>query len=92
MFPEVSVVYISDPDMREFLTLLEAINAAGDTAPSILILLGTILLESEFDNDINDNVLFGTNSEIGSGYSNDQLAIDWLEHFERVTYPGVKTH
>ena len=29
-FPEVSVVYMSDPDTRESLTSLEAINAAGD--------------------------------------------------------------
>ena len=90
MFPEVSAVYMSDPDTRESLTSLEAINAAGDAAPSMLILPGTVLLEGEFDNDIDDNVLFGTNTETGSGYSNNQLAIDWLEHFERVTRPGIK--
>jgi hypothetical protein len=82
---------MSDPDTRESLTSLEAINAAGDAAPSMLILPGTVLLEGEFNNDIDDNVLFGTNTETGSGYSNDQLAIDWLEHFERMTRPGVKT-
>ena len=70
------MVYMSDPDTRESLVLLEAINAAGDATPSMLILLGTVLLESEFNNDIDDNILFGTNTEIGSGYSNNQLAID----------------
>jgi hypothetical protein len=57
----------------------------------MLILPGVLLLEGEFDNDIDDDVLFGTNLESGSGYSNDQLAIDWLEHFEPATRPGIKT-
>jgi hypothetical protein len=82
---------MSDPDTRESLTSLEAINAAGDSAPALLILPGTVLIENEFDNDINDDVLFGTNIESGSSYSNDQLALDWLEHFEHATRPRVKT-
>jgi hypothetical protein len=62
--------------MRKSLISIEAINTTGDTELSIFILPGTILLEGEFDNNINDNVLFGTNSKTGSGYSNDQLAIN----------------
>ena len=62
---------MSDPDTRESITSIEAINAAGEAAPSMLILPGVVLLEHEFDNDINDNVLFATNKETGSGYSND---------------------
>ena len=90
-FLEVSTVYISDPDTRESLTSLEAINTIRDAAPSILSLPDIILFKGEFDNDIDNNVLFRTNTETGSRYSNDQLAIDWLEYFERMTHPGVKT-
>jgi hypothetical protein len=82
---------MSDPDTRESITSIEAINAAGEAAPSMLILPGVTLLEREFDNDINDNVLFAINKETGSGYSNDQLALDWLEMFEKATRPGIKT-
>ena len=81
---------MSDPDTRESITSIEAINAAGEAVPSMLILPGVVLLEHEFDNDINDNVLFATNKETGSGYSNDQLALDWLEMFEEATQPGIK--
>ena len=84
-FPKVAAVYMSDPDTRESITSIEAINAAGEVAPSMLILPGVTLLEREFDNDINDNVLFATNKESGSGYSNDQLVLDWLEMFEKAT-------
>jgi hypothetical protein len=90
-FPDVAAVYISNPDTRESLTSLEAISAAGDAAPAMLILPGVVMAKGEFDNDIDNNVLFGKNSETSSGYSNDQLAIDWLEHFECATRPGIKT-
>ena len=51
----------------------------------MLILPGVVLLEHEFDNDINDNVLFATNKKTGSRYSNDQLVLDWLEIFKEAT-------
>ena len=90
-FPNIAAVYMSDPDTRESLTGLEAINAVGGTAPEMFILPGTVLMEHEFNNNIDDTVLFATNTETGTGYTNDQLAIDWLEHFERTTLPGLKT-
>jgi hypothetical protein len=71
MFPDVAAVYMSDPDTRESITSLEAINAAGDTAPVILILPGLVLLEYEFNNNINDDILFATNTETGTGFTND---------------------
>ena len=71
MFPDVAAVYISDPDIRELMTGLEAINTAGNTAPVMLILPGLILLEHEFNNNINDNVLFITNTETSTGFTNN---------------------
>ena len=67
---------MSDPDTRESLTRLEIINAAGGTAPAMLILPGTVLMEHEFNNNIDDTVLFAINTETSTGYTNDQLAID----------------
>jgi hypothetical protein len=60
---------MSDPNIRESITSIKTINAAGEAAPSMLILPGVTLLEREFDNDINDNVLFAINKESRSGYS-----------------------
>jgi hypothetical protein len=90
-FPDVAAVYMSDPDVREMCTGLEAISGGGRKAPSMLILPGTELLEHHFNNNIDSEVLFGTNKETGSGYTNDQLALDWLEHFEYHTRPGRRT-
>jgi hypothetical protein len=53
------------------MTGLEAINTAGNIAPAILILPSLILLEHEFNNDINDNILFITNTETNTGFINN---------------------
>jgi hypothetical protein len=90
-FPDVTAVYMSDPNVREMYTSLEAISSGGKKVPSMLILLGTELLEHYFNNNIDSEVLFGTNKETGSGYTNDQLALNWLEHFEYHTRPGKRT-
>ena len=82
---------MADPDTRESLTTIEAINATGDYAPAMIILPGFTLLEKYFDNNISYNVIFATNQESGSGYTNDMLAIDWLIAFEKATRPGTKT-
>jgi hypothetical protein len=75
-FPNVSTVYIVDLDIRESLTLIEAINVEGDTTPAILILLGSVLFKKFFNNNISNNVLFTTNKETGSRFTNNILAID----------------
>jgi hypothetical protein len=62
---------MSDLDVREMYTGLEAISGGGRKALSMLILLGTELLEHYFNNNIDSEVLFGTNKETGSGYTND---------------------
>jgi hypothetical protein len=67
---------LSNPNTRESLTRLEAINAAGDAAPAMLILPRFVLIEHEFNNDIDDKVLFTTNIKTSIGYTNDQLALD----------------
>jgi hypothetical protein len=90
-FLDVTAMYMSNPDIRESFTSLEAISAGGKKAPSMLILPGTELLEHHFNNNIDSEVLFGTNKETGLSYINDQLAINWLEHFEYYTRPKRRT-
>jgi hypothetical protein len=71
MFPDITAVYISDPDTRESMTGLEAINTAGNMVLVIFILPGLVLLEYKFNNNINNNVLFITNIETGTGFINN---------------------
>ena len=75
-FLEISAVYIADPDTQETLTLIEAINAIGDTIPGFLILPRKVLLQKHFNNAILNDVIFATNEETGSGFTNDMLVLD----------------
>ena len=82
---------MSSLETRESITIIEYISAIGSYIPGFLILPGQLLLEGQFDNNIHPDYIFATNKETGSGYSNDILAINWLEHFELYTRPGPKT-
>jgi hypothetical protein len=82
---------LSNLDTRESLTRLEAINVAGDTALAMLILPRLVLIEHEFNNNIDNKVLFATNIETSTGYTNNQLALNWLEHFKLATRPSKRT-
>jgi hypothetical protein len=79
------------PETRESITLIEYISASGSYIPGFLILPSQLLLEGQFKNDIYPNYVFVTNKELGSGYSNNILVINWLEYFKEHSRPGTKT-
>ena len=62
---------MSNPNTRESLTSLKAIFVTRDAAPAMLILLSIVIAKGEFDNNIDNNVLFRKNLKTSSGYSND---------------------
>jgi hypothetical protein len=65
------VVYIFNLDVREIYIGLEAINGGRRKVSFMLILLGTELLKYYFNNNIDSEVLFGINKEMGLSYIND---------------------
>ena len=72
---------LSDPDNREFLTACESIRGGGVEIPPMLILSGALILEKWVqENDLDGEILLSTSP---TGYSNDELAFKWLQHFKR---------
>ena len=67
---------MSNPNTKESLTRLEAINVVRDAVLAILILLRLVLIKHEFNNNINNKVLFTTNIKTSIGYINNQLALN----------------
>jgi hypothetical protein len=66
---------------RDYLTSVEAISAAGEVIPLMLILKAVQYLFQWYAyTHIPDNYLLGV-SDIG--YNNDELALDWIQHFEK---------
>jgi hypothetical protein len=77
-------VYLADPKNRELITTVKTISGTGATIDPMVILAGSVLKEKYFNNDLNPGVLFGISE---SGYSNDQLALQYIKHFDRNTKP-----
>ena len=77
---------LTDPDNREYVTSCECISAGGRNIPPMVIIAGVLILEKwTQQNDLNDDVLLTTSP---TGYSNDDLAIDWLKHFDKHSRKG----
>ena len=71
---------LTDPDNREYITSVGSISGGGKTIPPMLILCGILILEKwAEENDLDEDILLATSP---IGYSNDELALRWLEHFE----------
>ena len=62
------------------MTAIKYINNAGKDIPPIIINSGVNHLAKWFNNDIYDNTLFAISK---TGYSNDELSLEWLKHFDR---------
>jgi hypothetical protein len=69
---------------RKHLTAVEAVNAIGQVIDPMLIAQGKVIQERWFT-ELNDNTLLAVTE---SGYMDDETALKWLVHFERLTRPS----
>ena len=77
---------IRQPGNREWVTLMEAISAVGQTIPGFYVYLGEAHLMGNHDYDDRDDATFALSS---TGWSNDRLGFHLLvEHFEPITCVG----
>ncbi len=77
---------MTDPDNREYITSAESINGVGRTIPAFLIFKGKHTLHKwALYNDLSDETSLSTSD---SGYSNNNLAMDWLRHFDKHSEKG----
>jgi hypothetical protein len=72
---------IASETNRDYLTSVEAISAAGDVIPPMLILKATQHLFHWYTHMHIPDDYFLDVSE--TGYSNDELALDWIQHFNQ---------
>ena len=70
---------LADPDNRESITSVECVNCAGASIPPLIVLAGKQILESMINNDLDEDIII-TLSE--TGYVNDVIVYQWLQHFE----------
>jgi hypothetical protein len=80
-------VYLTDPNNRESITVVETVCADCSTIPPMLILKGDALLERHFENDLENETLLATSP---TGYSNEGLGMKYLIHFYNNIYKKTK--
>ena len=74
--------YQSDPDNRDYITLIESLSTAGEVHAPLLVLKATSLLERWIVDELDDNTAIQYSE---SGYSNDDINVVWLRLFEQAT-------
>ena len=73
--------YIASSSNRGLVTLCESISGDGEVLPPMIILPSVLHLEQWYTSTgLEYNVLVATSE---TGYSNDELSLGWLRHFER---------
>jgi hypothetical protein len=70
---------------RKHVTAIEAVSATGEVIEPMLVIVGAVLQERWFEDlSLSDNTLFGVSD---TSYVNDELALEWIKHFEQQTKP-----
>ena len=67
---------------QEHVTIVEAISAGGVVIPPLIIIKGKVILHRWFADIMDDDYLIGVSD---SGYSNDVLFFQWLQHWEAMS-------
>ena len=70
--------YMTNPDNRDYCTAVKIISATSVAIPPLIILKATSILLKWSQNNLDGACQLGATE---SGYSNDDLALDWLQHF-----------
>jgi hypothetical protein len=76
-------LHTASPENLTSITVIEAVSAVGKATPPVLIIPGKVHMDSWYHESLRGTELILLSE---SGYSNDQLAIEWLEHF--ITHTG----
>lgn len=75
--------YFSLPENRESATAIEAISAGGHYIPAFLILSGQLHMAQWYQQrELHDDTVIVTSL---SGYSNDEISLEWIKHFDKST-------
>jgi hypothetical protein len=79
--------YLGIPENRESATAIEAISAGGQYIPAFLVLTGNFHMAQWYQQpELDPRTAIVTSA---SGYSNDQISLEWIKHFELHTHAST---
>jgi len=85
-FDDIESPLLSDPGDRQLVTVLESISASGQVIPPYIILPGVEISAKFCRNNLDPRAKLDARP---TGYTDDQLALQWLEHFDKHTRPKL---
>jgi hypothetical protein len=74
----VTELYTASPENRTSITIIEAVSAIGKATPPVLIIPGKVHMDSWYHESLHGTELILLSE---TGFINDTLAMEWLEHF-----------
>ena len=80
----VKQLYTPSPENRISITIIEAVSAARQKIALVLVVLGKIHIAAWYPQNLDGNELILLSE---TGYSNNQFALWWLQHFIELTAP-----
>ena len=83
---EQKEIHTASPENRKSITIIEAISADGNQSiPPAIICPGQRFMESWLHDNLQGDELLMLSP---TGYTNESLALDWLQHFIKYSGPG----
>ena len=83
-YKEIDKPIIDDLDERTLVTAIEAISASGYVIPPFVIVPRVNLPSKFFYNNLDVDTLLRASP---NGYTDDQIALEWLKHFNTHSIP-----
>ncbi|KAL8330733.1 hypothetical protein RB593_001619 [Gaeumannomyces tritici] len=84
-YTDIEAWYQSDPDHRNLVTIMETCSAAGATIPPFIIMAGIYISEKHVRNSLDPGTTLTTSE---NGWTDDLIALDWLDHFLQHAKPA----
>ena len=72
------------PGDREWVTVIQGVNAAGWAIPPMVIFAGTYHLSAWYEEELPQDWLLGVSD---NGWTTNEHGMDWLRHFNAYTEP-----
>lgn len=79
--------YLPDPENRIHISSIECISAGGFVLPSTIILPGVQITHNFIVPELSGEILLAMSE---SGYSNDEIQMEWIKHFNKYTKTRTK--
>ena len=74
----IKPLYMTDPDNQDYIISVECVSSGSAIIPLLIIISSARVLHKWSKNNLDGDTLFTTSK---TSYSNNDIALDWLDHF-----------